>query len=599
MDPMAGRVPQAFIDELLARVDVVDLIDERLPLRQAGKEHKACCPFHDERTPSFTVSRAKQFYHCFGCGAHGTAITFLMDYEHLGFREAIEELAARVGLSMPSEATAATSGADETGALREALVRADDFFRQQLRQHPGAEQAIVALKRRGVSGEMAAKFGLGFAPDGWDNLLGALGGDARTRELLHRAGLLVKKDGGGYYDRFRERIMFPIQDQRGQVIGFGGRIVGDGEPKYLNSPETPLFHKGRELYGLHHARGPLRERAQAVVVEGYMDVLALVQHGIANTVATLGTATTATHLERLFRHAAEIVFCFDGDRAGREAAWRALDTALPYLHDGRQVSFLFLPEGQDPDSLVRAEGGPALRQRIDAATPLPDVLVERLEAQADLRRLDGRARLVELARPFVAKLPAGVLRELLVERLAERARSERGVVAEHLRAATGRRGGAAGAGRRTAAALPPLRSRLSPVAAAVSLLVQNPAFARLELGVGALAALEMAGVPLLLEVQRQLEATPALTTAALIERFRDSDHARHLEKLAVWDHFLIGDDLEREYGKTIELLHEMLIEQQHEALSRKAERNALDAQEKASFRALQDQLQKARASRLN
>ena len=327
---MAGRIPKQFIDELLTRSDIVDVIDARVPLRKAGKDYKACCPFHEEKTPSFTVSADKQFYHCFGCGAHGSAIGFLMDYDHMSFVEAVEELAARAGLTVPKEAGAAFEKEKDTGAdLIELMREAVRFYRQQLRDHPQAPRVVNYLKGRGITGEIANEFNLGFAPEGWDNLLKALGKDDDSREALVRAGLAVKKDRGGYYDRFRERVMFPIEDHRGRVVAFGGRIIDKGEPKYLNSPETPLFHKGRELYGLFHAREAIKRENRVMVVEGYMDVVALAQFGIDFAVATLGTATTRDHLERLFRHAPEVIFCFDGDRAGREAAWRALVLGCP------------------------------------------------------------------------------------------------------------------------------------------------------------------------------------------------------------------------------------------------------------------------------
>src|SRR3989344_2911744 len=420
---MAGRIPKQFIDELLTRSDIVDVIDARVPLRKAGKDYKACCPFHEEKTPSFTVSADKQFYHCFGCGAHGSAIGFLMDYEHMSFVEAVEELAARAGLTVPREAGAAFEKDKDTGAdLLELMREAARFYRQQLREHPQAGRAVEYLKGRGITGEIARDFDLGFAPDGWDNLLRALGKDENTREALARAGLVVKKDSGGYYDRFRDRVMLPIEDHRGRIVAFGGRVIDKGEPKYLNSPETPLFHKGRELYGLFHGRDAIKRENRVMVVEGYMDVVALAQFGIDFAVATLGTATTRDHLERLFRHAPEIIFCFDGDRAGREAAWRALETTLPVLRDGRQASFLFLPDGEDPDTLVRKEGAAAFHARLSVAKPLPDFLFETLVKQVDLTRLDGRARLVELARPHLSKVAPGALQQLMQDRLSELSR---------------------------------------------------------------------------------------------------------------------------------------------------------------------------------
>ncbi|MEK6771534.1 MAG: DNA primase, partial [Pseudomonadota bacterium] len=351
---MAGRIPREFIDELLNRVDIVEVIDARVPLKKAGKDYKACCPFHDEKTPSFTVSQTKQFYHCFGCGKNGSAIGFLMDYENLSFPEAVTDLAQRVGLTVPTEASGTAAPDSGSHALLDLLNEAGRFYRNQLRSHPSAGKAIDYLKGRGLSGEITQSFGIGYAPEGWDNLTKVLGKDDPTRDQLVAAGLAAKKEGGGYYDRFRNRVIFPIHDHRGRIVGFGGRVMDPkDEPKYLNSPETALFHKGRELYGLFRARDAIKKSGRVLVVEGYMDVVALAQHGIDYAVATLGTAATRDHLDRLYRHAPEVVFCFDGDRAGREAAWRALETTLPLLHEGRQASFLFLPEGEDPDTLVR------------------------------------------------------------------------------------------------------------------------------------------------------------------------------------------------------------------------------------------------------
>ena len=348
---MRGRIPREFIDELLARLDVVEVIDRRVPLKKAGKDFKACCPFHNEKTPSFTVSRPKQFYHCFGCGVSGTAITFLMEFEHLSFPEAVEELAGEAGLEVPDTGPA-RSGDNPTLPLLEILGEASRYYKDQLRSHTDASTTIAYLKQRGLTGEIAAQFDLGYAPTGWDNLSSTADNEEKL-DLMVKAGLISKRESGGHYDRFRARVIFPIHDNKGRVIAFGGRLLDEGEPKYLNSPETPVFHKGSELYNLHRARSAIAQQQMSIVVEGYMDVLALAQHGIDHCVATLGTATTTTHLQRLFRLAPSIVFCFDGDRAGRDAAGRALEIALPLLESGRQVSFLFLPDGEDPDSVIR------------------------------------------------------------------------------------------------------------------------------------------------------------------------------------------------------------------------------------------------------
>jgi DNA primase len=415
---VAGRIPRQFIDDLLSRVDIVDVVDEYVPLKKGGKDHKACCPFHNEKTPSFTVSADKQFYHCFGCGAHGSAVGFLMEYAHMEFVEAVEDLASRVGLEVPREAGAEARD-ESVQPVYDILEKANAYYQQQLRQHAGADQAVEYLRGRGLSGEIAAAFGLGFAPPGWDNLLNAIGRSATDRSLMSRAGLLVDKGGGGFYDRFRGRITFPIGDRRGRTIGFGARVLGDETPKYLNSPESAVYHKGRELYGLYQARKAAGRPERLLVVEGYMDVVALAQHGIRNAVATLGTAATEAHLEQLFRVSQDIVFCFDGDEAGRRAAWRALETALPAMHDGRQAFFMFLPEGQDPDSLVRSAGAEAFAAATAEADSLGTFLFDHLAAQVDLATIDGRSRLTALAQPLLARLPAGSFRELSERRLAE------------------------------------------------------------------------------------------------------------------------------------------------------------------------------------
>ena len=415
---MAGRIPQNFIDDLLTRIDIIDVIDGYVSLRKAGKNHLARCPFHEEKTPSFTVSQDKQFYHCFGCGANGTAITFLMEYGGMDFVEAIEELASRAGLQVPREGADIShqdSGNAELYELMEMVVR---FYGQQLREHPQAQSAIDYLKQRGISGELAATFELGFAPPGWDNLLRNLGGSDAAQLRLEKAGMTLKKDSGGYYDRFRNRIIYPIRDQRGRTIGFGGRVIDDKEtPKYLNSPETSIFHKGRELYGLYQAKQKLKDLKKLYVVEGYMDVLALAQYGINNSVATLGTAVTQEHLERMFRVCSDLVFCFDGDNAGKKAAWRAVDIALPLLRDGRQCHFLFFPEGDDPDSYVHSHGRDEF-ENTTALVPLSKFLLDTLKQKIDLSTSEGRALLAEKSTPYLSKLPANALRELLISELA-------------------------------------------------------------------------------------------------------------------------------------------------------------------------------------
>ncbi|MHB8455937.1 MAG: DNA primase [Acidiferrobacterales bacterium] len=560
---MAGRIPEKFVDELLARVDIVDVIDSRVPLRRAGKDFKACCPFHEEKTPSFTVSQDKQFYHCFGCGIHGSAISFLIEYEHMSFPEAVEDLAGRVGMTVPRESRASRASQaqpDELAAVSEILERADRYYRRQLREHPQAHEAVAYLKGRGLSGEIAAEFGLGFAPDGWDNLVRALGNNPASQPALATAGLAVKKDNGGFYDRFRHRVMFPIHDYRGRIIGFGGRVLGQGEPKYLNSPETPLFHKGRELYGLYRARDAIRREDRALVVEGYMDVVALAQYGLDYAVATLGTATTRDHLERLFRFAPEVIFCFDGDRAGREAAWRALGNALPVLHEGRQVSFLFLPDGEDPDTLIRKEGLEAFTTRIGGALSLPDYLFQTLAEQVNLTRLDGRARLVELARPLLSNFPPGALRELMLARLAEMSRLPAQNLSTLLGEAPVQRHNSSTRRR-------PQRSTAVPslVQTAVALLLQHPQLGRLVGDPEPFLVLDGIGTPVLVGLMRLLNERPDLKTGSIIEHFRDSEHQHHIGRLAVREHPMHQQNVEAEF---VDLLRQLRREANHQQIDR-------------------------------
>lgn len=593
---MAGRIPQHFIDELMVRTDIVEVIDSRVPLKRAGREFKACCPFHDEKTPSFTVSQDKQFYHCFGCEAHGTAIGFLMDYEHMDFVEVIEHLAARHGLEIPRESSAEHPERPGKGGgdLLDVLDKADRFYREQLRKHPNAKQAITYLKQRGLTGQTAARFGLGFAPEGWDNLINAAGNTESARQALEHAGLVNKRSTQGYYDRFRHRIMFPIHDHRGRVVGFGGRVLGDGEPKYLNSPETPVFHKGAELYGLYAARGAIKSTQKVLVVEGYLDVVTLAQHGIEYAVGTLGTATTRAHLERVFRYCTEVVFCFDGDRAGRAAAWRALESLLPSLGEGRQASFLFLPEGDDPDSIVNKEGREGFEQRIQAATPFSDFLVQQLAHQTDVTRMDGRARLIELAKPLVNKIPAGALKELLKDRLTGLAQTDRETL-ERLLDGHNQAAHATATVKRA----PPSHGRVtvkrSPVRELLALVLQHPELAHIAHDTEELKQLQAPGIELLTEVIQTAIDTSGLTTAGLLERFRDHEHHRHLEKLAARAHITGEDRIEEELRWLITRLRVQLVDRRIEALKeRSKEQEAREGRASESVKKQLDTLLKAK-----
>jgi DNA primase len=404
-------IPRDFIDTLLARVDIVDVIDRRVPLKKAGQNYQACCPFHSEKTPSFTVSPTKQFYHCFGCGAHGTALGFLMEYEHMSFPDAVGALAQDVGLPVPESGE--PDRPKPPPALWDALEQAAQFYKKQLKQTP---RAIDYLKKRGLTGAIAARYGIGYAPDG--SPLKQVFSDY-TADALAASGLVIDNEGRRY-DRFRDRIMFPIRNIKGQIVGFGGRILDQGEPKYLNSPETPLFHKGSELYGLFEARAAIKAAGRVIVVEGYMDVVALAQHGVEFAVAALGTATTPIHARSLLRHTDRLIFAFDGDNAGRKAAWRALENSLEALQDGKEVRFLFLPEGEDPDSYIRTHGQAAFLQLLDTDTvPLSAFLVRELARNRKLDSQEGRAALIKDAKPLVDKIAAPLLASLIRRQIAD------------------------------------------------------------------------------------------------------------------------------------------------------------------------------------
>ena len=588
----SGHIPSTFIDDLLARVDIVDVIEPRVRLKQRGRDLLARCPFHEEKTPSFSVSREKQFYYCFGCRASGTAITFLMEYDGLGFVDAVEELAARAGMEVPRTgfdpggAGQGRGRSTDLDAVYAALERANRYFRRQLREHSGRGRAVEYLKSRGVSGELAARFELGFAPPGWEGLMSALG-DA-GKEVLERAGLVIRRDGGTHYDRFRDRVMFPIRDRRGRVVGFGGRIIGDGEPKYLNSPDGPVFHKGRELYGQYQAqRGRGSRPARLVVVEGYMDVVALAQFGIDCAVATLGTAATRDHLRELYRTTREVAFCFDGDTAGRSAAWRALEQALPLMRDGRQASFLFLPEGEDPDSFVRTRGAEAFEAAAAKAAPLSEMLFSTLVGEADPSTLEGRARIVERAAALVATVPAGAFRTMLADRAAEIgrvAREEFQVLLDRAMAGRDRGEALRPSGRRREAG----RRVPSLVRQAVHLLLHQPSLAgaavRREGMIDLIEQLELEGAPLLAELLRAAGSDPALTTAALVERYRGHEAEPHLVRLA-GESLLIEDEeaREAEFAGVLSRLRDTARRQRLERLRGRMRSGSISAAEEKEY----------------
>ena len=548
---MAGRIPQSFINDLLQRVDIVEVIDARVGLKKAGRNYKACCPFHEEKTPSFNVNPERGFYKCFGCGVAGTALTFLMEYEHLEFVEAVEALARVVGVEVPREGGRAERKPDEE--LYTLLRRAAGLYRRALGEHPESSRARDYLKGRGLTSEIARDFGIGYAPPGWSFARDALGtNDALTHKLTD-AGVLARSDGGRVYDRLRDRIVFPIRDTRGRVVGFGGRVLpgedADQGPKYLNSPETPVFHKARELYGLYEARRtPGRRLERLIVVEGYMDVVALSQQGIDNAVATLGTAVGRDHLEKLFRNVPEVVCCFDGDTAGREAAWRALEVGLASLSEGRRLKFVFLPDGEDPDTLVRSAGKDAFDALVADAVPAGDYLVERLSGGLDLETLDHRAVFGESARPLLARIPAGVHRQVLIERIA----GQIGVSPGTLDSAEGPRPDPVDRQPRRAAASTRIReSRLGE--RLLGYLVRTPALFQALPGPVSEALLEPSqDGPLFLRVARQVASDPDAEPAVLLARFsRDPDYDALCE-LAAAASLLDGPALAAEFVGGVE-----------------------------------------------
>jgi len=588
---MAGRIPQSFIDELLNRTDIVEVIDNRVPLKKAGREYKACCPFHGEKTPSFTVSQVKQFYHCFGCGEHGTAITFLMDYEHMEFVEAIEELARRAGLEVPREA-GDSKHTPSTLPHYALLERVADYYQAQLREHPDAGRAVAYLKARGLSGDIAARYKIGFTPPGWENLAAGINASESEQQHLQELGLTIKRDdGNGAYDRFRDRIQFPIHDRRGRTIGFGGRVLGDDTPKYLNSPESVVFHKGNELYGLFEARKAVRHLERILVVEGYMDVVALAQFDISYCVATLGTATTHEHLERLFRTVPEVVFCFDGDRAGRKAAWRALVNTLPVLREGRTARFLFLPDGEDPDSLVRAIGKQAFESKIDTATHLSDFFFERLAAQLDTDSIDGRARLVTLAKPLLGSLPDGVFKQLMIEQLSTLAHTS----PDHIDSVIGDDTAAPQPEPAATGVKPPRNTTgKSPTRQAIELLLYQPMLATEIRLTPLLPQCEQPGVPLLIEIIKLINEHPGISTAALLEHWRDQEEGRFLSQLACWSPALDNLELTADLQGNLNEIERQHIEKRIEFLNSEQQNRPLSQAEKQEYGQLLQQSHAAR-----
>ena len=628
---MAGLIPQSFIDDLLNRSDIVEVVSSRIQLKKAGKNYTACCPFHKEKTPSFSVSPDKQFYYCFGCGAGGNALGFIMDHDSLDFPQAVEDLAKRAGMEVPREESGPGRKPRQPvdSPLYPLLDAAAEYYRQALKNHPARKAAVEYLKSRGLSGVIARDFSLGFAPPGWDNLIKHLGGDNLQHKAMLDAGLLIENaETGRSYDRFRDRVMFPIRDSRGRIIAFGGRVLGDDKPKYLNSPETPVFHKGQELYGLYEARKANRDLDEIMVVEGYMDVIALAQQGLRNAVATLGTATSDEHLKRLFRVVPSVLFCFDGDAAGRKAAWRALESTLPNLQDGKRARFLFLPEGEDPDSLVRREGTDAFLARIQQqAQPLADYFFQQLSEEADPRSLEGKAHLATLAAPLIEKIPGANLRTLMRQRLGE-ITGLHGDALQQMSAAApatatqyddsayydtstgheedaryappettqpkrsgqkewkkdwkkpGQRPDFKARGPRTPTSVEP------PALTTLRTLLHHPELAQKVEDASNFAAEDDTYAQLLVALLGTLQKNPKLRSLQLIARWHGTDQGRLLRALAEKEWLISADNLEQQFFDTISTLATRQRERSLEILLRKARQGELSAEEKDQLRNL-------------
>ncbi|UUQ67871.1 DNA primase [Pseudomonas fuscovaginae UPB0736] len=641
---MAGLIPQSFIDDLLNRTDIVDVVSSRVQMKKAGKNYTACCPFHKEKTPSFSVSPDKQFYYCFGCGAGGNALGFIMDHDNLDFPQAIEELAKAAGMEIPREERDNGRGRKPRqptdSPLYPLLTAAADFYRQALKSHPARKAAVDYLKGRGLTGEIARDFGLGFAPPGWDNLFKHLSSDTLQQKAMIDAGLLIENaETGKRYDRFRDRVMFPIRDTRGRIIAFGGRVLGDDKPKYLNSPETPVFHKGQELYGLFEARKNNRNLDEIIVVEGYMDVIALAQQGLRNAVATLGTATSEEHMKRLFRVVPNVLFCFDGDQAGRNAAWRALEATLSSLQDGRRARFLFLPEGEDPDTLIRAEGTDAFRARINQhAQPLADYFFQQLTEEADPRSLEGKAHMATLAAPLIDKVPGANLRTLMRQRLTEITGLSNETVNQLAQSAptqmppsyepaidygftpdyaghsdysdyhqpqesyapqqewTPKKPGAGGKkwdkkpwdknGKRGGDRDQPRAPRVPapvepPIQAAVRTLIHHPQLAGKVETAGHFADEDNSTTQLLVALLEAVQKNPKLSSIQMLSRWHGTEQGRLLTRLAEKEWLIDGENLEQQFFDTITSLSARQRERKLETLLRKSRQSDLSSEEKS------------------
>ena len=572
---MKGSIPRSFIDDLVARTDIVELINSRVKLKKAGRDYQACCPFHHEKSPSFTVSQSKQFYHCFGCGAHGNAISFLMEYDKLEFPEAIEELAALHGLEVPRENVVNRDGKPQASYktrrnLYELLDLVAKFYQQQLTQD-SASQAY--LQQRGLSQEIIDRFEIGFSPNAMDAVLRRFGNNPEEVQRLLDTGMLSKNDRGNVYDRFRNRVMFPIRDKRGRVIAFGGRVLGDEKPKYLNSPESATYHKGNELYGLYQALQQNENPEFLFVVEGYMDVVALAQFGVNNTVASLGTATTGEQIQLMFRATEQVICCYDGDRAGRDAAWRALENALPYLHDGRQLKFIFLPDGEDPDTFIRSQGKEGFERYLEKAQTLSEFLFDSLLAQVDLSTKEGASKLASLAIPLIKRIPGEMLRLYLRNMLGQKL----GILdPTQLEAMLPQK-----AVEKVEVSHNMPKIEKTPMRLLIALLLQHPQLVKhIPEDLSFLQSLQEKGFDLFMELVHICHDNIGISMGGLLEYLRDSPNYRHLELLANWDHLVAPENIENTFIETLDFFYKKLVDRQIEILLAKDRTTGLNEQEK-------------------
>ena len=592
---MAGKIPRDFIDDLLSRTDVVDIVDSRVKLKKAGKNYQACCPFHNEKTPSFTVSQDKQFYHCFGCGAHGNAISFIMEFDRLDFVEAIEELARLHGLEVPREKGNMPVVSEEKKrqqqddyTLMEKVAR---FFQHQLRQNGNSQKAIDYLKQRGLSGDIVKQWEIGYAPDSWDALLTTFGTDPSRIQQLIDLKLVNQNEQGRRYDFFRDRIMFPIRDRRGRVVGFGGRVLDDGGPKYLNSPETRIFHKGHELYGFYQVRQHNRQLDSVLIVEGYMDVVALSQYGINQATAALGTATTPEHIQMLVRATSHIVCCYDGDRAGREAAWRALENALPALKDGVRLSFLFLPDGEDPDTMVRKAGKEAFMAMIDDAMPLSRFFFDNLLKTHNVGTAEGKLALKKSAMPLIDSLAGEEQKQMLLEQLAKyTGEYDRFKLQQDITKANDSSRKPSLADKKN----PLNKTRISPIRMLIRLLLDNPSLAAScpDVQPSIFKGNPTKGIDLLLEIHQYCLEHPTATTAQLLENFRNHPHSSSIAKLLLQEHLVNDEDAARVYNDSFARLLDWHFDSRIETLLALSRHQPLSRAEKEELNMLMKERQK-------